>query len=275
MERITHNDKPYLFYHTTCETDEDKDLYRKGIKVPDFTVGDLIFTEPLESHHIIVYEAIQEEDRVEKGKEVGMVTGSYYRPGTFNKYAQWWFESNRERDVWIDILWSNVKGLGSVLLTKMEDLLRSKYMNKISRNNLYVMSFTDAIGFYQKRNYTMIYLEDESREAFLETKGYRFRWLAKNMDDSKPPEEEEEYTLSFYDKVNDGSIVYHDYFFETHTEEEFSTFFKSLDSPIDMDFKIKDTVDEYDLCHIEDQIIYIGGEKVSPLVYRFDSENPN
>ena len=85
----------------------------------------------------------------------GMGVCSYHKTGTIKRACQWQFGENMKRNLWIDALSSNYKGHGTLILNKMEELLKC-HVEESERKNIYTVSCFHSCGFFHSRGYDEI-----------------------------------------------------------------------------------------------------------------------
>uniref|UniRef100_A0A6C0J536 Uncharacterized protein n=1 Tax=viral metagenome TaxID=1070528 RepID=A0A6C0J536_9ZZZZ len=114
----------------------------------------------------------------------GMIIGAVYKHGTVSRNDQWNFGENTERELWIDYIWSGIKGIGKQLMHQMETLL-CQHIDNVHRKNIYVLSANGTGWFYNINGYSCIDTpprdgDVECTEDFMYGVAIGF-WYAKNM----------------------------------------------------------------------------------------------
>lgn len=103
------------------------------------------------------------------GEIVGWCAVSIYSTENVQRKNVWDFEDNRERSAWIDRIDSleKKKGTGRLLIDEaVRWILNNDKLVGITKQNLYVNSFCESIGFYLKCGFKRIYTAGMLMEEF-------------------------------------------------------------------------------------------------------------
>lgn len=145
-------------YKICCGLEETEAEYKRQCNSKNSNVK-ITYNSPFGDEDVVtaISCTCEQNDKIEG---YGLIV--LYKPGTMTRCNQWEFGENKQREIWIESLWSINHG-GKILLNYLHHEMKSyiqEHKIVLVRNNIYTVALTTANGFFKHCGYEEIITPD-------------------------------------------------------------------------------------------------------------------